>query len=240
MSAPVKLAGKAATLLQARRRAARFRAGLDIAPRGDLVTVGDLNYGGYIVPGSLLGTGSRCLHAGTGTDVSFDVLMIARFGCEVHAVDPVPAAAEYVRAATAHEPRFSFSPVALWDRDETLTFHAPRVAGYISHSAVDMHGTDVAFEAPARSTASLMQEWGWDVIDLLKVSAEGSEYRILHHVLEQDLAVKAICVEFAQPAPAERAEQSIDALRAAGWSLVGAGVTPWNWKLTFVSGNAAR
>ena len=84
---------------------------------------------------------------GVGEDIRFDLALIARLGCTIYAMDPVPRSAEYARAAAAHEPRFIFHQLALWSRDETLTFHAPRQPGYVSHSAVNLFGTEEAFQA---------------------------------------------------------------------------------------------
>ena len=79
------------------------------------------------------------------------------------------------RCAAAHEPRFHFHPYGLWSSDKTLSFHSPSHEGFISHSATNIHGTGVAFEATVRSLRSLMAEFGDDHVDLLKISAEGSD-----------------------------------------------------------------
>jgi FkbM family methyltransferase len=202
--------------------------------RSDLVTVGDLGYGGYVLPGSLLGPDSVCYLAGTGEDISFDLGVVARFGCTVYAMDPVPRAAEHVAAAAAHEPRVIFKPVALWSSDKVLTLHAPREPGYVSQSAVNLYDTPSDFTVPARSINSLMHELGHDHIDLLKLSVEGSEYEILDHVISDRVDARIICVEYAQPAPVPRAIESVKALEQAGYVLVAASVRVWNWKLTFV------
>src|SRR5919198_1762351 len=220
--------------LTQRRRSAGFASGLKTNPRSDLIAVGDLGYGGYLLPQSLLGPESVCYLAGTGEDISFDLGVIARFGCKVYSMDPVPRAAEHVAAATAHEPRLVFKAVALWSSDGTLTFHAPREPGYVSQSAVNLYDTAADFTAPARSTRSLMEELGHDHIDLLKLSVEGSEYEILDNVVTDGIDARIICVEYAQPAPIGRATESVNALERAGYSLVAASVRTWNWKLTFV------
>ena len=90
MPNPASLARRARSHIVQRRHAARFAAGLDVSPRDDLLEVGDLNYGGYILPTLLLSQDSVCYLAGTGEDISFDLSVIARFGCEVHSLDPVP------------------------------------------------------------------------------------------------------------------------------------------------------
>ena len=230
---PIEVLGKVRTHAAARRTAATFRRGLDVRPRADLRTIGDLHYGGWVVCEDLLGPDAVVYAVGAGTDVSFDVQLIARYGCTVHCFDPVPASGAYVADATAHEPRHEFRPWAFWHADEELTFHAPVVEGFISHSATNMHGTEAAFTAPGRAPASVAAELGHDHVDLLKVSAEGSEHAILGAVLDQGLVVRSLCVEFAQPAPLAEVRATTDRLRRAGYELVHASIRPFGWKTTF-------
>src|SRR5581483_9438634 len=213
----------AATGVRLRARARRFLRDAEIHPRDDLVELGSRGYGFWVVPAGLLGPDSRCYLAGVGEDITFDVALIARFGCTVHAFDPVPAARAYAEAAARHEPRFVFHPVGLWSSDTTLPLHAPAVEGHVSHSVTDLHGT---------------RKLGDERLDLLKISAEGAEYEILDGVAADDVDVRIICVEFAQPAPRGRAERAYGELRARGYDLVDAHVTAWTWKATFVRDRA--
>jgi FkbM family methyltransferase len=204
---------------------------LGLVRRADIEMLGN-PYGGYRVPSSLLDDHSVCYLVGTGEDISFDLALIERFGCEVHAFDPVPRAAAYVERAAADQPRHHFMPVGLWSVDATLSFHAPVQEGYVSHSATNLQDTEAAFEAPVRSVASVMGELGHDRLDLLKISAEGSEFEILDHILTAGIDVRVLCVEFAQPMSVERVLGCGRRLQAAGFELVGTG--EWRqWKLTF-------
>jgi len=232
------VAAHAATGIRLRARARRFLRDAEIHPRDDLVELGSRGYGFWVVPARLLGPESRCYLAGVGEDITFDLALIARFGCTVHAFDPVPAARAYAEAAARHEPRFVFHPVGLWSSDTTLPLHAPAVEGHVSHSVTDLHGTRKVADAPVRSVASLMRELGDERLDLLKISAEGAEYEILDGVAADDVDVRIICVEFAQPAPRGRAERAYGELRARGYDLVDAHVTAWTWKATFVRDRA--
>lgn len=216
-----------------RLQSRRFRAGLDIRPRPDNQEIADPGYGGYVIPTAALGADSVVVLCGTGTDISFDLELIARFGCEVLALDPVPDAAEYVAQAAQHEPRHHFLPYALWNEDTTIDFHEPRIEGYVSHSATDMHGTPVAFTATARRLSTLMAERGHDRVDLLKISAEGSEYAILDDALASGLDIGMIAVEFATPVAPRTALDQVAKLTAAGYDVVAARTVPYNWKLTF-------
>lgn len=211
---------------------------LGFVRRDDMEMLGN-PYGGYRVPTSQLGERSVCYLAGTGEDITFDLALIARFGCEVWAFDPVPEAAAYVARAGADEPRHHFMGVGLWSSDTTLAFHAPAQEGFVSHSATNLQGTEAAFEAHVRAVTSLMAELGHDHIDLLKVSAEGAEFEIIDHVLDNGIDVRVLCVEFAQPADMGRVLDCGRRLQSVGFDLVGAG--QWRqWKLTFARpGDAA-
>jgi FkbM family methyltransferase len=219
-------------LLVKRRR--DFLGRIDVRRRDDLLQLGT-SYGGWTIPGRLLGPDSVCYLAGIGEDITFDLHLIARFGCVVHAFDPVPRSQGYAAEATAHEPRFVLHRFGLWSRDGTLHFHAPETEGHISHSATNLKGTRAAFDAPVRCVRTVLGELGHERIDLLKLSVEGSEYEILDHVLSEQIPVHILCVEYAQPAPLERMEASVRQLESAGFVTADARITPWNWKLLFVA-----
>jgi hypothetical protein len=97
-----------------------------------------------------------------------------------------------------------------------------------------MHGTPVVFTARSRSLKSLRAEHGWDRIDMLKISAEGSEFTILDCVLEAGEPIAVICVEFAQPVQVPRVAAAIERLANAGYHPVARSAQPFGWKMTFV------
>jgi FkbM family methyltransferase len=228
-------ARKGLSTVQLLKRRHDFQARTKIESRQDLLSLGTA-YGGWTIPATLVDAHSVCYLAGIGEDITFDLHLIARFGCSVHAFDPVPLSQEYAAAAAAHEPRFVLHRYGLWSRDETLPFHAPESTGHISHSATNLKGTDIAFDAEVRSVSSVLRELGHDRIDLLKLSVEGSEFEIIDHVVAEAIPIRTLCVEYAQPAPLERIEASVAGLAANGFVLVHADISLWNWKLTFVKG----
>jgi FkbM family methyltransferase len=174
-----------------------------------------------------------CYLAGLGTDGSFDLGVIERFGCTVHTFDPVPEAADYAATLTSAEPRFVFHQAGLWSDDGALRFYDNAEPGFVSRSATNMHGTSTFWEAQVRSVDSVMSELGHERVDLLKLSVEGSEYEIVGDVLRKELPVGVMCVEFAQPAPLDPIRRQIRALADAGYELVNVSLRPLNWRLTF-------
>jgi FkbM family methyltransferase len=214
-------------------RAAALRRSVTVRPRNDLLAVGDLGYGGYRVPVGLLDADSVVYSIGVGEDIRFDLELIARLGCTIDSMDPVARSAEYARGAAAHEPRFRFHQLAVWSRDEMLTFHAPRAEGNVSHSATNLFGTEEAFQAEGRALRSLMREWGHDHIDLLKVSAEGSEFEILDTLLREGPVVPILCAEFSLP-PLDRARALLSRLAGAGYELVSARIARGGWTFTWL------
>ncbi len=210
----------------------RLRRQVTVTPTADLAAIGTA-YGGWSIPADRLSENSVCYLAGLGEDASFDLSLIERFGCTVHAFDPVPEAAQYAAQVSAREPRFQFEPVGLWSSDGTLRFYDNAEPGFVSRSATNMHSTAAFAEAHVRSVDSLMTEFGHARIDLLKLSVEGSEYELVDDLLDKRLPVSVLCVEFAQPAPLPPILRRVRALERNGYRLVNLSLPPFNWKLTF-------
>jgi FkbM family methyltransferase len=223
---------RARRVIGQRVSARRLEQDLEVAPRDDLELIGT-SYGGWAIPTGGFSADSVCYLAGLGTDGSFDLGVIQRFGCTVHTFDPVPEAADYAATLSRDEPRFVFHPAGLWSEDGALRFYDNAEPGFVSRSATNMHGTSTFWEAQVRSVDSLMSELGHERVDLLKLSVEGSEYEIVGDVLRKQLPVGVMCVEFAQPSPLGPIRKQIGALEDAGYQLVNVSLRPLNWRLTF-------
>jgi FkbM family methyltransferase len=191
-------------------------------------------YGSWSIPEGTMRADSVCYLAGVGEDASFDLGLIERFGCTVHAFDPVPEAASYAATLAEREPHWHFRPVGLWREDSTLRFYEHPQPGFVSRSLTNMHDTGAYLEAEVRSIDSLMNELGHERIDLLKLSVEGAEYEILTDMLAKRIPVEVLCVEFSQPAPLAPVLRQVQALRNAGYELLATALAPSAWRLTFL------
>lgn len=181
--------------VQSRLDWVRLARGLRVKPRDNLVRLGT-GHGGYVVPGDLIEASWTCYSAGLGTEISFELDLIRRYGCTVHAFDPVPRSADHVRAVAASEPRLRFLPYGLWSEDTTLEFYAPADPRHVSHSIVNLQRTRETISAQCRSISSLMEELGHERVDLLKLDVEGAEYAVFDSLRAADVRLQVLCADF--------------------------------------------
>lgn len=199
--------------------------GHHISVRSDIENIGTL-YGGWAVPVSLIHQDSVCYCGGCGEDISFDLGLIKRFNCQVYAFDPTPRAIEYVRITAGTETNYHFQGIGLWDRADKLRFYAPLNPDHVSHSLLNLQGSDSYFTADVVRLSELMGNNGHRRIDLLKLDIEGAEYRVIDSILEDRLDISVICVEFDEAfhpmdgnSP-KRIKTTVGKIMAAGYSLV--------------------
>jgi FkbM family methyltransferase len=191
-------------------------------------------YGGWVVPTALIESGWVCYCGGVGEDVTFDVALIERFGCDVYAFDPTPRAVVHAAQVARDEPRFRFQPLGLWSEDTTLRFYAPRDPAHVSHSVVNPQGTDTYFTAECRTLRTLVNQCGHDRIDLLKIDIEGAEHRVLRSMLESSIRPVVVCTEIDQPVSLRQLWSTLIRLRRGGYRLVAVD----GWNLTLVRADA--
>ena len=163
---------------------------------------------------------------GIGRDTDFDRALIRRFGLQVHAFDPTPSTAEWLRECP-QGPGFHFHPWAVTGTDGVLTLY-PRIRKDGSRSSVMYtmvaNGTPHAdsIEVPAFCLASLMEKLGHGRLDLLKMDIEGAEYEVLDTLADLAVKPRQLLVEFhhrfAGIGPA-RTVEAVAALRRKGYAL---------------------
>jgi FkbM family methyltransferase len=172
-----------------------YVTGFPIHHRSDLEKIGS-NYGGWIVPTSLLSSDSICYCVGVGEDITFDLGLIERFGCYIYAFDPTPRAIKHVEIRAQEVDEFKFFSLGLWDKDQIVKFYAPANPTHVSHSALNLQRTSDYFEADCRRLGPLMRENGHEELTLLKLDIEGAEYRVLASIVEDNLNIGILCVEY--------------------------------------------
>jgi len=184
------------------------------------------SYGGWFIPATLVNSNSIIYCAGCGEDISFDLGVIERYKCQVYAFDPTPKAIEYVNKVTKFNKNYHFFEFGLWDKNEVLKFYVPKNASHVSHSIVNLQNTNNYISAEVRRLSDIMIENGHQKINILKLDIEGAEYKVISSLIEDNLNVDIICVEYDEyfnPLDKfyrSRIIDSIDSLLLNGYSLV--------------------
>ena len=179
-------------------------------------------YGGWVVPAGMIGSGWLCYSAGAGFDVSFDMALLAR-GARVRAFDPLDIFRDMAVREAGGDPRYSFSEVAIATEDGPVTMFGRQDEEIGSVSAVNLYGVETTHEIPGRALPSLMDEHGDERVDLLKLDIEGSEYEVLDRLDLPSLGVKVLCVELHENASPRRAKSLLGSIAEQGYEIVHTG-----------------
>lgn len=180
-------------------------------------------YGSHTVRCDCLDANSIVYSFGIGEDVSFDLELIERYGCRVHAFDPTPRSVAWARANIKHS-LLVFHPVGIAACDGAAEFTAPSKATHVSfsRSAKDHGNGPGSVRLKVRSLSSIMRELSHDRLDVLKMDIEGFEYEVLDALLSSEIRPDQIAVEFHHGMygyPSEATNRAVSALRQAGYAL---------------------
>src|SRR5262249_36056412 len=135
--------------------------------------------GGWTVCPDGLSPESVVYSCGIGTDISFDISLCKRYGVQVFAFDPTPAALAWVRQRPL-PPRYRFFDYGIAAHDGTASFVPGGYAWEASHSMLAGRGeASAAVEAPVCRLATIMARLGHAALDVLKLDVEGAEYGVI-------------------------------------------------------------
>lgn len=138
---------------------------------------------------------SKVLSAGVGHDMSFELELVRRFGCEIYLLDPSPTG-QRTWAVQSLKPReIHFYPWALGAQDGEMFLAEPLdfLEGSYRSLAADFQK---GLKVPVRSVKFLMELWNLKSIDLLKLDIEGGEFAVIAQMVSLGIRPAQICVEF--------------------------------------------
>lgn len=128
---------------------------------------------------------------GIGDNASWDLAMIEKFGCVVHAFDPTPDSVAWVAKQDLPQ-QFRFNAEGLSTYDGEQRFYNAFKPGKVDMSAVRPNSRGF-YNLPVKRLQTCMDERGHDHIDVLKIDVEGLEYEVLPTIL--DLDIRQLLVE---------------------------------------------
>lgn len=181
-------------------------------------TIGS-DYGAHTLPLGFLDTRSAVYSFGIGNDVTFDLGVIKRYGCQVHGFDPTPRCREWVLLQALPE-QFVFHSFGLSEVDSLIGFQSPDREEHVSFSRAKNSSMDLAL--PVKRLSTVMNELGHAHIDVLKLDIEGFEYAALTDMIQSRIYPKVLAVEFHHQMYGyadDATNVAVQALRAAGFKL---------------------
>lgn len=193
--------------------------------------------GGWSILADSLTPASIVYSFGIGEDATFDVAVMAKYGCPVFAFDPTPRSVDWVRREVT-SPLFRFEATALADHDGVLELYFPSNPDFVSTSLEKSSAmSGASFSAPCASLGSIMARLGHPSVEVLKMDIEGAEYSVLMQALHSGALrhVRQLLVEFHHwmpPFTLRHTRTALDHLAGAGFRV--AWVSPGGHEILFV------
>lgn len=152
--------------------------------------------GRWVIPKNYLNNKSVCYLFGCGENISFDIALINKYQCNVYAFDPTPRAINYVKGKAKGMPNYHFSEIGLWDKKKVIKFFKPKNTKHVSHSILNLQKTSEYLYIHVDTLKNIMRQNGHKSIDLLKLDIEGAEYKVIDHIIKNNIKIKILCIEF--------------------------------------------
>ena len=131
---------------------------------------------------------------GVGKDISFDLQLIERFGVEVHAFDPTPISADWMRRQ--HPPtRFHFHPFGIAAYNGVAEFSLPLHHGVSFTLLSDVPSKRTA-QGDVYRLSTILEKLNHKRINLLKLDIEGAEYEVIPQLVELAGRIDQLLIEF--------------------------------------------
>ena len=105
--------------------------------------------GGWHIPSELITPDWLIYDFGCGDDISFDIALVERHECTIHAFDPTPESVAFMEDKSL--PGFQFHPIGVWDDDTTINFWLPSNKQDISYSADNLRRSSAFVECKVKT-----------------------------------------------------------------------------------------
>jgi FkbM family methyltransferase len=134
---------------------------------------------------------------GVGEDITFDLAVIERFGCQVYAFDPTPKSVKWIRSQST-PPEFNFFDYGISAKPGEMLFYPPKTDEHVSYTVSDRTRSDggTPVKCQVLDLNSIMERLDHKAIDILKMDVEGAEYDVIETLEQQSAAPAQLMVEF--------------------------------------------
>ena len=155
------------------------------------------DYGGFFVATEFIDKNSLIYSFGVGQDISFDTEMIKTYDCKVFGFDPTPKSINWIKEQQIPQ-NFKFYDIGISDKTGTDFFYFPTNPDFVSGSTVEQSNInkEEKIQVELKTLQDTMTMLGHSKIDVLKMDIEGAEYSVLEQILNSDIEIGQILVEF--------------------------------------------
>lgn len=177
--------------------------------------------GRWMIQPAKISETSLVYSVGVGHDISFDLDLIATFGCQVHAFDPTSISKSWLEKQKLPD-KFIFHPIGLGHFNGLAEFSLPQ-GHSVSFSMMSGISGAKKHQAMIKTLDSIMDELGHSSIDILKIDIEGAEYNIIDDLCEKCSSIGQLLIEFhdrlVPEGSADHSTNAIKRLKQAGYQL---------------------
>ncbi len=158
----------------------------------------DDGYGEYKIAPQLFSKENRVAFTfGIGADCSFEEELLNEHGFTVFSFDPGIKSKDYINKTGLNEKypgRFHFENFAISDMDGIKEFRKAQDGWTVSES-VTPWTSDETEPLTVHRLETLMNMFGQEKIDVLKLDVEGSEFVAMPEILQSGIKIGQICIE---------------------------------------------
>lgn len=179
-------------------------------------------YGGFYVCPDDLDDNSIVYSFGIGEDISFDLDLIRHHNCKVFGFDPTPKSIKWIGQQQLPS-NFQFFPFGIGKVTGMVKFFMPRNDEHVSGSMVQNKNTGTrTIDVLLKSFEDIGRELKHRRIDILKMDIEGAEYEVLPKIVESNVEIRQILIEFHHRSVSngkELSEKAILLLKSCGYGI---------------------
>lgn len=140
-----------------------------------------------------LNADSIVLSGGVGQEISTELELADRLGCQIDLFDPSPTGIATMERSENQRQTIDYYPLGLAGKSGDVSFSEPVKAAEGSFT-IERDGGDL--QLPCTSVSAFANSRGYSLIDLIKLDIEGFEYEVIEDLLRNAPPVNQLCIEF--------------------------------------------
>lgn len=154
-------------------------------------------YAGFYINPDIIENNGIVYSFGIGEDISFDEAIMRNHNCNIFGFDPTPKSIEWCSHQNLPD-NFHFYSFGIATSSGIATFNLPSNPTHVSGSLIDHSrvNSQNQIEVQMKSFEDIQKMLNHQKIDVLKMDIEGSEYEVIDSILEYDIEITQIVVEF--------------------------------------------